>query len=74
MFLSRDEIKELTGYTYKAHQKQWLIESGYKFSVRCDGFPCVLRSHVERVLGGVVTQTVKNETPDFEALRKIVNG
>lgn len=74
MFLSAEEIKELTGYTYKAKQKQWLVESGYKFSVRRDGFPCVLRTHVERVLGGLITSKANQPQPDAAALEALING
>ena len=75
MFLNREEIEDLTGYKYKAKQKLWLMEAGYKFSTRCDGSPCVLRSHVEKILGGViVANQVKQEAPNFAALKAVMNG
>lgn len=73
MFLTNPELIELSGYRYKAKQISWLLENGYKFSVRCDGFPRVLRSHVERVLGGSIARE-REEAPDIEALRSALNG
>ncbi len=47
MFLSVDELRELTGYKKSALQRRWLAENGYCFEVRADGKPVVSRAHYE---------------------------
>ncbi len=74
MFLTSKEVVELTGYTYKSKQKMQLIAKGVKFITRCDGSLCVLRDHVNRILGGTTTKKIKNKEPDEEALKEIING
>lgn len=75
MFLNRDEIAELTGFKHKAKQRDWLVESGFKFTIRADGFPCVLRSHIEKSLGGSLeTKRLSLVEPDADALRRQING
>jgi len=73
MFLSREEIIELTGYTYKSKQVQWLRDKGFKHSIRRDGFPCVLPSHIDKVLGGTIA-TSKEDNINLKALEEIMNG
>lgn len=47
--LTRKELRAMTGYKYKAHQRQWLKDHGIKFFPRAgDGFPIVPRSIVEQ--------------------------
>jgi len=47
-FLTKDEVKELTGYTYKAKQCQELSRIGIKFIVNTRfGQPMVLRKELE---------------------------
>ncbi len=74
MFLSREELEALTGYKIKSKQRAWLIDNGFRFSVRCDGFPCVLRTHVESVLGGDNGTAAREEMPDAAALLSVING
>ena len=50
MFLSDEELQELTGYKRKADQRRWLMERQYRFEVDALGRARVLRSHVERRL------------------------
>lgn len=54
MFLSREDLIELTGFRYAAKQIAWLKENGFLFEVGGDGRPKVLRSYVVSRLGGVV--------------------
>lgn len=74
MFLTYEDLVDLTGYKYKSLQKRWLVEAGYKFSVRRDGFPCVLISHIERILGGTATQRQHQQQGDANALLSLING
>lgn len=46
LFLTVDELVELTGYTNHSPQCAWLVDNGYSFDVRCDGRPSVLRQQV----------------------------
>ncbi|MFN7097180.1 MAG: DUF4224 domain-containing protein [Gammaproteobacteria bacterium] len=52
MFLTKAELKELTGYKYKSLQAKWLLSHGYKFDIAASGTPIVLKSHVEDILRG----------------------
>ena len=47
MFLSTDELQELTGYKKPALQRKWLTQNGYSFDVRGDGRPVVSVVHYE---------------------------
>lgn len=51
MFLTADELAELTGYVQQSRQIRWLAERRYPFDLAADGRPRVLRSYVERRLG-----------------------
>jgi hypothetical protein len=54
MFMTSQEIIDLTGFKYAAKQIDWLKENGFLFEVGGDGRPKVLRSYVVNRLGGVV--------------------
>lgn len=42
MFLSSDELEELTGYKRPSDQRRWFSHRGWAFEVRGDGTNCVL--------------------------------
>ena len=46
-FLMPEEIQELTGYQKPTLQRKWLLDNGYPFDVRCDGYPVVGRAYYE---------------------------
>lgn len=53
MFITDDELRELTGFKHREKQKVALRQMGYAFTVRpTDGRVLVLRSHVEARHGG----------------------
>ena len=52
MFLTRDEVKEMTGKQKCAAQAKVLNSMGIAHKVRPDGTVLVLRSHVIEQLGG----------------------
>ena len=57
MFLTADELAELTGRKRASRQIAWLAEAGIRCVVAVDGHPRVLRAEVERaMLGGPVKQ------------------
>ena len=52
MFLTADQLRDLTGYKKPALQRRWLADNGFSFEVRSDGRPIVSRSYYEnRQLG-----------------------
>lgn len=51
MFLTREELIELTGRSQRASQEQVLRGMGIEHKVRADGRIIVSRRHVEQVLG-----------------------
>ena len=53
MFLTPEQLKQLTGRRRKKLQVEWLRSRGFKFEIRCDGQPVVLESAVAERLGGV---------------------
>jgi len=69
MFLTADNLRELTGYRKPKLQRRWLAQNGYKFDVRGDGRPAVLVDQVNvRQLKGLDRSIETMEAPDFEAL------
>jgi len=66
MFLTREELTELTDSPQKDRQIQWLLDHGVRFVISLLGRPKVLQVEVERVmLGGPGRQC---EQPDFEKI------
>lgn len=53
MFLTADEVAELTGYVKPGAQIKWLTAERYGFAVGGDGRPRVLREVVIGRLGGI---------------------
>lgn len=68
MFLSDLEVIELTGYKMPSKQSEWLRGNGFDFRVARDGHPRVLRSHVEKQMGGAEAAVRKRTQPDFSSL------
>ena len=61
MFLDRDELIHLTGRTRKDAQVRVLRFMGIEHRLRPDGSVAVLRSHVEKSLGGTDAAIVERE-------------
>lgn len=49
-FLSRRELREITGTSDKAKQIAWLTRWGWTYAVSVEGFPVVSRAHMEAKL------------------------
>lgn len=47
MFLTRDELRDLSGYKQKSAIAAWLTEKGYAFELDKDEWPKLPRSQVE---------------------------
>lgn len=59
MFMTNDQLKEMTGYRRHASQIEWLTTNGYHFDVRSDGRPNVLVEQVRE-------RQCKNVEPEQE--------
>lgn len=68
MFLSTDEIAELTGRKRKDCQVKALRHMGIEHRIRPNGTVAVLRSHVERELGGATTTVTQEIEPNWSAM------
>ena len=55
MFLTPEELRELTDRTYAKYQIAWLVENGWKWEPSADGHPKVLRAYAEERMGGKPT-------------------
>jgi hypothetical protein len=53
MFMTPEEVADLTGYTKASAQIKWLQAEKYGFAIGGDGRPKVLRAVVVGRLGGV---------------------
>jgi hypothetical protein len=68
MFLSADEVVELTGRRQRESQAQALRMMGIEHKVRADGRLVVLRSHVEQQFGISIDRRKGATTePDWSA-------
>lgn len=47
LFLTREEVHQLTGYKVRKKQIEWLARSGLKFWISGNGHPAVPRSEIE---------------------------
>lgn len=70
MFLTDEQVEELTHRTRRDAQVRALRFMGIEHRVRPDGSVAVLRSHVQRILGdGAVAAKAKKEIePDWSAI------
>lgn len=55
MFLTADQVRELTGCARVAQQIEWLRARAYAFDLDAKGRPVLLRSYVEARLGGTIS-------------------
>lgn len=62
MFLSPEQLLELTGYVQPAAQIRWLRRNGVRHFVRADGRPVVQPSALEP------PRETRRSEPKFEAL------
>jgi hypothetical protein len=77
LFLTREELSELTRRIQPAAQARWLTQAGWKFVRDSDGYPVVAREEFVRnmVGGGRSLESRRAEQPEFEvdlaALREL---
>ena len=69
IYLTIEELKEITGRVKASAQFRWLRSQGFTVLLRADGRPLVSRNHFEAMMGGQHYQT-KAEVyePDFSSL------
>ncbi|MFA9439452.1 DUF4224 domain-containing protein [Uliginosibacterium sp. sgz301328] len=53
MWLTKEELQEMTDLQRPDAIRRWLTENGYAYEVSARGWPKVLRSLVESRLGGI---------------------
>jgi hypothetical protein len=68
LFLSSDELTNLTDLKIAKAQMRWLIKNSYPFEVSATGKPKVLRSLVLERLNNV-TKNINSNEPNFDAIR-----
>lgn len=69
VFLNDDELQQLTQKKRHCTQRKVLNAMGIAYKPRPDGTLVVLRSHVERIFGGKVSEPPKKEPePNWAAL------
>lgn len=68
MFLTADELRDLTGYKLPAHQRRWLDRHGWSYAVNANGRPIVSRAHAEARLAGTRPAIADNWNPNLGAL------
>jgi hypothetical protein len=69
LFLSSDELQELTGFKLASRQCLWLTDHAYPYDTNHSGKPKVLRSFLEQRLCPNITSIQGFEEPNFAALR-----
>lgn len=68
MFLTPEEIVDLTDRRNPRHQSRWLAERGYPFEISASGRPKVLRSEIESRLSSTERKKTRKAEPNWEAL------
>lgn len=68
MFLSPEELKDMTGYVRFADQRRWLTDRAWTFEVSGTGRPVVSRAYAENRLGGAV---IVPWTPNVSSIKKV---
>ena len=68
MWLTDEELVELTGYRRHADQRRWLNSHGWTHVVSGSGRPIVARSYADSMLGSIETQE-RHWMPNLAAIR-----
>lgn len=65
MFLSQEEVQELTGYKKYTCQARWLRSNGFKYVIGYDGKPKVTADHVNILMGSIDKNARKKTEPNY---------
>jgi hypothetical protein len=71
MFLTRNEIQQLTGYKTPAAQTRWLQDNGFLFKIGADGYPRIMISEVEYHMNHSSNNkntTISRQEPNYQVL------
>ncbi len=68
MFLSANELQELTGYIRLSAQIRWLTQNGWHYAVDAAGRPRVALAEFNRHLVGTDGGRRRRAEPDFAAI------
>lgn len=69
MFLSQDELRELTDLKVPKAQMRWLQRYAYPFEIAASGKPKVLREYVMKKLMTISMSAIQTNEPNFDAIR-----
>ena len=69
MFLSSENLRELTGYKSGRKQAEWLSSNGYAFDLRADGRPNVLLAQLRQRQGCCAQTQTGRANPNFSWMR-----
>lgn len=59
IFLTKEELRQLTGYARPMAQLRWIRDRGYLHEIDAKGRPVLMRDHVSVRLGGTLTATTR---------------
>ncbi|MEL6368118.1 MAG: DUF4224 domain-containing protein [Pseudomonadota bacterium] len=65
MFLSHENLCDLTGFKSTKKQAEWLCDNGYAFDIRADGRPCVLTAQLLERRGCHAQTGASNARPNL---------
>lgn len=74
LFLSGDEVTEVTEYSRKAEQRKQLDHMGIPYEITRSGRPLVLREVINQRFGLVASRSQSKASIDVNALRGELNG
>lgn len=69
MFLSQDELRDLTDLKVPKAQMRWLQRYAYPFEIAASGKPKVLREYVMKKLMTISLSAIPTNEPNFDAIR-----
>jgi hypothetical protein len=73
-FLTKEELRNLTGYQVKKLQIKWLSEHNYRFTVNALGEPKVMREYIRQLLCGADQKKQPRKCgPDENALMELMS-
>jgi len=68
LFLSREELADLSGCKRRSNVAAWLTANGYKFETAADGWPRVLKAALDaKLMPTNARRTMRRTEPDFSA-------
>ncbi len=71
LFLSDEELADLTGFRTPSKQVEWLRRKGWRFEQNGNRKAIVSRRYTEKMLGFNAEQEQQRVIPNFAALRAV---